>query len=202
MALPSWLLVSVGGRRSQRPGPSPTLVSLGPSHHRRHKSRVSLRGPPCALGVSGIPLERCATGPLYLHDQMSTQKYAEYQLNPHAFKFHQSRGPLIWGTSPLTFIIKCQPKNMPNPWNDGYLVKKILPIIRVCDGDVFCKSACPNALDRPLLGLGHDIPNISGTPLGNGCGFTVVSYCQVRLSQNVSLKEMTLWAILISIEFI
>jgi hypothetical protein len=26
-----------------------------PSHHRRHKSRVSLRGPPCALGVSGIP---------------------------------------------------------------------------------------------------------------------------------------------------
>jgi hypothetical protein len=51
----------VGGRRSQRPGPSPTLVSLGPSHHRRHKSRVSLRGPPCALGVSSIPLERCAT---------------------------------------------------------------------------------------------------------------------------------------------
>jgi hypothetical protein len=45
----------VGGRRSQRPGPSPTLGSLRPSHHRRHKSRVSLRGPPCALGVSGIP---------------------------------------------------------------------------------------------------------------------------------------------------
>jgi hypothetical protein len=55
MALPSWLLVSVGGRRSQRLGPSPTLGSLGPSHHRRHKSRVSLRGSPCALGVSGIP---------------------------------------------------------------------------------------------------------------------------------------------------
>jgi hypothetical protein len=55
MALPSWLLVSVGGRRSQRPGPSPTLVSLGPFHHWRHKSRVSLRGPPCALGVSSIP---------------------------------------------------------------------------------------------------------------------------------------------------
>jgi hypothetical protein len=54
MAFPSWLLVSVSGRRSQRPGPSPTLGSLGPSHHRRHKSRVSLRGPPCALGVSGI----------------------------------------------------------------------------------------------------------------------------------------------------
>src|SRR6202048_463075 len=55
MALPSCLLVSVGGRRSQRPGPSPTLGSLGPSHQRRHKSRVSLRGPPCAHGVSGTP---------------------------------------------------------------------------------------------------------------------------------------------------
>src|ERR1700689_3733891 len=61
MALPSCPLVSVGGRRSQRPVPSPTLGSLGPSHHRRHKSRVSLRGPPCAHGVSGISLERCAT---------------------------------------------------------------------------------------------------------------------------------------------
>jgi len=55
MALPSCLLVSVGGRRSQRPGPSPTLGSLGPSHQRRHKSRVSLRGPPCAHGVLGTP---------------------------------------------------------------------------------------------------------------------------------------------------
>jgi hypothetical protein len=55
MALPSWLLVFVGGRRSQRPGPSPTLGSLGPSHHRRHKSWVSLRGPPCAHGVLDIP---------------------------------------------------------------------------------------------------------------------------------------------------
>src|ERR1700737_2742336 len=55
MALPSCLLVSVGGRRSQRPGSSPTLGPLGPSHQRRHKSRVSLRGPPCAHGVSGTP---------------------------------------------------------------------------------------------------------------------------------------------------
>jgi hypothetical protein len=45
----------VGGKRSQRPGPSPTLGSFGPSHHWRHKSRVSLRGPPCFHGVSGIP---------------------------------------------------------------------------------------------------------------------------------------------------
>src|SRR5579872_3821578 len=55
MASPSCLLISVGGRRSQRPEPSPTLGSLGPSHQRRHKSRVSLRGPPCAQGVSGTP---------------------------------------------------------------------------------------------------------------------------------------------------
>jgi hypothetical protein len=45
----------VGGRRSKRPGPSPTLGSLGPSHQWRHKSRVSFRGPPCAHGVAGTP---------------------------------------------------------------------------------------------------------------------------------------------------
>jgi hypothetical protein len=37
------------------PGASPTLGSLGPSHRRRHKSRVSLQGPLCAYGVLGIP---------------------------------------------------------------------------------------------------------------------------------------------------
>jgi hypothetical protein len=57
MALPSWILVSVGGRRSQRPRPSSTLESLGPSHQRCHKSCVSLRGPPCTHGVSGAPRE-------------------------------------------------------------------------------------------------------------------------------------------------
>ena len=45
----------VGGRRSQRPWPSPTLGSLGSSHHWHHKSQVPLRAPPCAHGVSGIP---------------------------------------------------------------------------------------------------------------------------------------------------
>ena len=55
MALALCLLVSVGGRRSQRLGPSPTLGSLGPSHQWRHKSQVSLRGFPCAHGVSGTP---------------------------------------------------------------------------------------------------------------------------------------------------
>jgi hypothetical protein len=45
----------VGGRHSKRPGPSPTLRSLGPSHQWRHKSRVSLRGPPCAYSVVGTP---------------------------------------------------------------------------------------------------------------------------------------------------
>ena len=37
------------------PGSSPTLGSLGPNHHRRHKSRVSLRGPLWAHGVLGTP---------------------------------------------------------------------------------------------------------------------------------------------------
>jgi hypothetical protein len=37
MALPSWLLVFVGGRHSQCPGPLPTLGSFGPSNHWRHK---------------------------------------------------------------------------------------------------------------------------------------------------------------------
>ena len=55
MAFPLCLLVSVGGRRFQRLGPSPTLESLGPSHQWRHKSGVSLRGPPCAHGVLGTP---------------------------------------------------------------------------------------------------------------------------------------------------
>ena len=74
----------------------------------------------------------------------------------------------------------------------GYLVKEVLPIVRVCNGDVFLKSACPNALDCPILGLGHDIPNFSGSHLGNGCGFTVMPHCKVCLSRNVSLLDMTL----------
>ena len=40
-------------RRSQRAGPSFTLGSLAPTHQRRHKSPVSLRGPLCAHGISG-----------------------------------------------------------------------------------------------------------------------------------------------------
>ena len=39
------------------PKPSSTLGSLGPSHQWRHKSRASLRGPPYAHGVVGIPQE-------------------------------------------------------------------------------------------------------------------------------------------------
>ena len=47
----------MGGRRSQRLGPSPTVGSLRPLHQRRHKSRVSLWGLPCAHGVPGTPHE-------------------------------------------------------------------------------------------------------------------------------------------------
>ena len=61
----------------------------------------------------------------------------------------------------------------------GYLVKEGLPIVRVCNGDVFLKTVCPNVLDCPLLGLGHDIPNLSGSPLGIGCGLTVMPHHKV-----------------------
>ena len=44
----------MGGRRFQRLGPSPTLGSLGPSFQWRHKSQVSLWGPPCVHGALGI----------------------------------------------------------------------------------------------------------------------------------------------------
>ena len=37
------------------PGPSLTLGLLGPSHQWCHKSRASLRGPPCAHGVADTP---------------------------------------------------------------------------------------------------------------------------------------------------
>ena len=47
----------MGGRRSQRPGPLPTLGSLGPFHHGHHKLWMSLRGSPFVYGVSGTPNE-------------------------------------------------------------------------------------------------------------------------------------------------
>ena len=78
--------------------------------------------------------------------------------------------------------IYARPKNEINLWGytneriihikgnmevkNGFFVKKILPIVRVCDRDIFFKCACPNALDCPLLGLGHDIPNVNSNPLG------------------------------------
>ena len=70
----------------------------------------------------------------------------------------------------------------------GYLMKKILPIVRVHNEDVFIQSLCLNAFDRPLLGLGHDIPNLSNSYLGNGCSFIVLPHYNVRLSRNVSLQ--------------
>jgi hypothetical protein len=60
--------VLVGGRRSKRPGPSPTLGSLGPSYQWCHKSWVSLRGPPCAHGVAGTPYGE-------VHDMQPTVAY-------------------------------------------------------------------------------------------------------------------------------
>jgi hypothetical protein len=45
MALPLWLVIFVGGRRSQRPGPSSRPGSIGPFYQRRHKSRMSFMAP-------------------------------------------------------------------------------------------------------------------------------------------------------------
>jgi hypothetical protein len=59
MALPSWLLVFVGGRRSQRLGPSPTPGSLGPYRQRHYKSRVSLQVPLVSMVFRALLMERC-----------------------------------------------------------------------------------------------------------------------------------------------
>jgi len=53
MALPSWLMVSVGGRRSKRSRPSPTLKPLVLFHQWRHNTLMSLWGPFCAHCVGG-----------------------------------------------------------------------------------------------------------------------------------------------------
>ena len=60
MALPSWLLVSVGGRHLQCPGPSPILGSLGPSHQWRQVGQ-DLASPPCdwTLLNNGKPSRSC-----------------------------------------------------------------------------------------------------------------------------------------------
>ena len=55
MALPSCFLVSMGGRRSQHPGPSSTLTSLGLSHQRRHMSWVITSGSPLCSSCCGHP---------------------------------------------------------------------------------------------------------------------------------------------------
>ena len=55
------------------PGSSPTLRSLGPSHQRRDKSRVLVRGPLCAHNVLGIPYgEVCHTHPLQAESMPSS----------------------------------------------------------------------------------------------------------------------------------
>jgi hypothetical protein len=50
------------------PRAPPTLGSLGPSHQWRHKSWVSLRGPPCVHGVGALLMRRRATGVLVVGD--------------------------------------------------------------------------------------------------------------------------------------
>src|ERR1700737_3396911 len=89
MALPLCILVSVGGRRSQRPGPSPTLGSLGLSHQWRHKSRVSLRGPPCAHGVLGTPYGEVRDTPTSTLIKNSRKKIIQVLTSARAHKLNQ-----------------------------------------------------------------------------------------------------------------
>ena len=87
MALPSWLLVSMGGRCSQCLGPSPILGSLGPFHHWRHKSRVSLWGPPCAHGVLGT-----------LHEEVRYKVDLQYKewLNAYSLSLQKALDTLLF----------------------------------------------------------------------------------------------------------
>ena len=57
MALPLSFVVYMDKTRSQYPGPSPTLRSLGPSHQQHHNFQVSLRIHFYAHGISGTPRE-------------------------------------------------------------------------------------------------------------------------------------------------
>lgn len=61
MVLPSWILVSVGGRRSLCRGPSPILGPLGYFHQQHHKSRLSLWDPLVPMVLQALLMERCMT---------------------------------------------------------------------------------------------------------------------------------------------
>ena len=68
-------------------GPSPTLGSLGPSHQWHHKSRASLRGPPCAHGVAGTPQGevRDRQGLLMVDEELdywTAKEMAGYRITP------------------------------------------------------------------------------------------------------------------------
>lgn len=62
--LPPWLLVSMGGRSSQCPGPSSTLKSLGPCYQRCHKCRVWFQGLFVLMVFQAFFKQMCAIGRL------------------------------------------------------------------------------------------------------------------------------------------
>ena len=75
-----------GWRRSQRLGPSPTLGSFGSSPLWRHKSRVSLRGDPCAHGVASTPHGEVQHIPLPYHKHINpTNTKIILSLNFHGY---------------------------------------------------------------------------------------------------------------------
>ena len=76
----------MGGRYSQYPGPSPTLGSFGPSHHRRPKSRVSLRCLPYAHGALGTLHEEVRD--IHHHQTESTPSSIIFIVGTQKFSIH------------------------------------------------------------------------------------------------------------------
>jgi hypothetical protein len=125
MALFPWLLVLVGGKRSQRPGPSPTLGSLGPSHHRA-------RSLGCHSGVPFVPMvfraslvEKCTTTsmicigqqthlptfqPWYIHDLVwyynTMFKYSARSTNMNCLG---TTKPFFCFSHSVAFVLGCHP---------------------------------------------------------------------------------------------
>ena len=68
-------LPNVHGLPLNAHGPHPTLGSFGPFHLCRHKSWVSLQGPPCAHDVAGTPHGEVLKPSTCLHFLKATSHY-------------------------------------------------------------------------------------------------------------------------------
>ena len=68
----------MGGRRTQCPGPSSTQGSLGPSHHRCHKSWVSFPGHACIHGILSTPHGKVRDGNSLFHIDLPGKLHPKY----------------------------------------------------------------------------------------------------------------------------